>query len=94
MKPTIPEPRLRVFYSKRKSIIISRTEAQFLLGELKKWLEPTTVHKVTPKPPQWLLDLPVEQRNTFTHYLTENGTFALVKGITNEDWVYISDKIP
>ena len=37
----IPEPQLRVFYSRRKSIIISRTEAQMLLQELKKWLEPT-----------------------------------------------------
>lgn len=40
---SIPEPQLRVFYSRRKSIIISRTEAQMLLQELKKWLEPTTI---------------------------------------------------
>lgn len=39
----IPEPTLRVFYSKRKSITISRTEARQLLDELRKWLEPPTL---------------------------------------------------
>lgn len=55
---SIPEPQLRVFYSRRKSIIISRTEAQMLLQELKKWLEPPAPNYYQPKQEELKLELP------------------------------------
>ena len=61
---TIPEPQLRVFYSRRKSIIISRTEAQMLLQELKKWLEPISERELNkpfpPKVTEWQHDLKLD----------------------------------
>ena len=99
MKP-LPEPRLRVFYSPRGSIVITKSQAERLYSELAKWVTPPKQYKndkdvyMEVENIEELYSIPSHDRRVGMHVYNRStgNTYRLGEGLANNDWISIEIK--